>query len=77
MRSAVSIEKWALHHGRKMRDAVVQGSGGKLFAYVNYANGDEGLESMYGYDGWRLDRLRALKGEYDPLGRFSWYAPIG
>jgi hypothetical protein len=59
-----------------MRDAIVQGSGGKLYAYVNYANGEEGLEAMYGYEGWRLDRLRALKGEYDPLGRFSWYAPI-
>jgi hypothetical protein len=73
---AVTIEERALRHGRKMRDAVVQGSGGKLHAYVNYANGEEGLEAMYGYEGWRLDRLRALKGEYDPLGRFSWYAPI-
>lgn len=73
---AVSIEERALRHGRKMRDAVVQGSGGKLHAYVNYANGEEGLEAMYGYEGWRLDRLRKLKGEYDPLGRFSWYAPI-
>ena len=72
-----AVQERAAYHGRKMRDAIVQGNGGKLHAYVNYANGDEGLESMYGYDGWRLDRLRALKGEYDPLGRFSWYAPIG
>lgn len=70
------VQERAAHHGRKMRDAIVQGNGGRLHAYVNYANGDEGLEAMYGYEGWRLDRLRALKGDYDPLGRFSWYAPI-
>lgn len=72
----MTIEERALRHGNKMRDAAVNGNGGKLFAYVNHANGEEGLEAMYGYEGWRLDRLRALKGEYDPLGRFSWYALI-
>ena len=73
---ATSVEERATHHGRKMRDAVVQGNEGRLHAYVNYANGDESLEAMYGYEGWRLDRLRELKGEYDPLGKFSWYAPF-
>jgi hypothetical protein len=74
--AAASIAERAAKHGNKMRDTVVQGSGGKLHAYVNYANGDESLEAMYGYEGWRLDKLRALKDDYDPLGRFSWYAPI-
>ena len=71
-----SIAERAAVHGSKMRNAVAQGNGGKLHAYVNYANGDESLEAMYGYDGWRLDKLRALKDDYDPLKRFSWYAPI-
>ncbi|KAL8371158.1 hypothetical protein RB595_001146 [Gaeumannomyces hyphopodioides] len=44
--------------------------------YVNYANGDESLQSMYGYEPWRLQRLRALKRQYDPHGRFSYYNPI-
>lgn len=44
--------------------------------YVNYAQGDESVESMYGYEPWRLTRLRALKAEYDPMGRFSYYNPI-
>ncbi|KAL4900887.1 hypothetical protein BDW74DRAFT_187971 [Aspergillus multicolor] len=44
--------------------------------YVNYAWGDESLESMYGYESWRLEKLRALKREYDPENRFRFYNPI-
>ncbi|RYP04524.1 hypothetical protein DL764_004386 [Monosporascus ibericus] len=42
-------------------------------AYVNYAHGDEPLESMYGYEPWRLERLRSLKQRYDPHGFFNHY----
>ena len=45
-------------------------------AYVNYANGDEGLQAMYGYEPWRLERLMRLKARYDPRERFSVYNPI-
>jgi len=45
-------------------------------AYVNYAAGDEGLEAMYGYEPWRLERLRHLKTLYDPDNRFAYYNPI-
>ncbi|OQE43750.1 hypothetical protein PENCOP_c003G01409 [Penicillium coprophilum] len=41
--------------------------------YVNYAFGDEPLDSIYGYEPWRLQRLRALKGKYDPHNRFGFY----
>ncbi|KAJ5689703.1 FAD-binding domain-containing protein [Penicillium macrosclerotiorum] len=44
--------------------------------YVNYAAGDESVESMYGYEPWRLQRLRGLKDHYDPENRFSYYNPI-
>ncbi|KAL7755588.1 hypothetical protein ACKLNR_014686 [Fusarium oxysporum f. sp. zingiberi] len=44
--------------------------------YVNYAFGDESAESMYGYESWRLERLRALKGYYDPKERFRFYNQI-
>lgn len=47
-----------------------------MHAYVNYAHGDETLEEVYGYEAWRVARLRALKEKYDPLGRFGFYAPI-
>ncbi|RFU76457.1 fad binding domain-containing [Trichoderma arundinaceum] len=43
--------------------------------YLNYAVGNEPLESIYGYDG-QLPRLRALKSKYDPLNKFRWYNPI-
>ncbi|KAB8235183.1 FAD-binding oxidoreductase [Aspergillus alliaceus] len=44
--------------------------------YVNYAFGDESVESMYGYEPWRLGKLRALKAQYDPENRLSYYNPI-
>ncbi|PYH87796.1 FAD-binding domain-containing protein [Aspergillus ellipticus CBS 707.79] len=44
--------------------------------YVNYANGFESLESTYGYEPWRLERLRGLKAKYDPQNRFRFYEPI-
>ncbi|KAK4120303.1 FAD-binding domain-containing protein [Parathielavia appendiculata] len=44
--------------------------------YVNYASGDESLQAMYGYEPWRLQRLRALKRKYDPENRFRFFAPI-
>jgi hypothetical protein len=73
---AAEVEDRAMGYGREMRDVIVKGSGGELHAYVNYAHGDESLEAMYGYEGWRVERLRALKGEWDPENRFGWYAPI-
>jgi hypothetical protein len=38
--------------------------------YLNYAVGNESLESIYGYESWRLEKLRALKAKYDPFNRF-------
>ncbi|KAL9639612.1 MAG: hypothetical protein Q9204_001022 [Flavoplaca sp. TL-2023a] len=51
-------------------------AGRKPTAYVNYASGYESLEAMYGYEPWRLDRLRELKSQYDPDNKFAWYNPI-
>ena len=44
--------------------------------YVNYAFGDEPLPSIYGYEPWRLQKLRSLKQKYDPNNRFGYYNPI-
>jgi hypothetical protein len=73
---AAEVEGRATGYGKEIREAVVRGSRGELHAYVNYAHGDENLEALYGYEAWRLDRLRALKGQWDPENRFGWYAPI-
>ncbi|RYP28803.1 hypothetical protein DL768_011224 [Monosporascus sp. mg162] len=44
--------------------------------YVNYGHGDESLEAMYGYEPWRLERLRNLKRRYDPHGFFNHYNSV-
>lgn len=62
--------------GRQIRAAMLKGTGLELRAYVNYANGDESQEAVFGYEPWRLQRLRDLKKAYDPLGRFNFYEPI-
>lgn len=50
--------------------------GRELTAYLNYANGDESTEAIYGYESWRLERLWGLKNKYDPQNRFRFYNPI-
>lgn len=47
----------------------------KLYLYMNYAK-VEPVQSYYGYEPWRLQRLQQLKKKYDPLNRFFGYHPI-
>lgn len=53
---------------------------GRLQQYVNYGNSTatmkDPLEALYGYEPWRLERLRSLKQRYDPDNQFRWYQPI-
>ena len=44
--------------------------------YVNYAHGDEPLEAIYGWEPWRLEKLKSLKKQYDPDFKFKFYNPI-
>ncbi|KAI3390594.1 hypothetical protein diail_9111 [Diaporthe ilicicola] len=71
-----SLDGVAADFGTRMRLALLDGSGQPLHAYVNYAHGDESLEALYGYEDWRLWRLRRLKAKYDPFVKFGYYAPI-
>ncbi|KAL8730099.1 MAG: hypothetical protein Q9166_004298 [cf. Caloplaca sp. 2 TL-2023] len=68
----------APQYGHRMRNVFHAGyrPGRPLNTYVNYVYGDESLEQMYWYEGWRLQKLRALKIKWDPFGRFSWFHPI-
>ncbi|KAL8692768.1 MAG: hypothetical protein Q9218_002275 [Villophora microphyllina] len=50
--------------------------GHNVTAYLNYANGDESIEAMYGYESWRLDRLRELQEKYDPSNKFRFFNPF-
>ena len=60
-------------YGTKFRDTL-RGDAPKR-VYTNFANGDEEPSALYG-GAERLDRLKALKGEWDPTGVFGWYNPI-
>ncbi|KAL2286055.1 hypothetical protein FJTKL_07293 [Diaporthe vaccinii] len=71
-----SLDDLAAEFGGRMRNALFNGSGQPLHAYVNYAHGDESLRALYGYEDWRLWRLSRLKAKYDPFGKFGYYAPI-
>jgi hypothetical protein len=66
----------AAAYGEKMRDAIVEGNGTPLNAYVNYAYGTESQEELYGYEPWRQAKLKQLKEGYDPEGRFDFYNAI-
>ncbi|KAK3400789.1 hypothetical protein B0T20DRAFT_459588 [Sordaria brevicollis] len=70
-----TLDREAVKWGEKIRDAAFGGEK-KKSVYVNYAKGSESVQQMYGYEGWRVERLRQLKRKYDPRGRFSFYAPI-
>lgn len=63
--------------GNQIRNILYKASGEtSLNTYVNYAYGDETAKSWYGDETWRQSRLQCLKEDYDPSGKFSFYAPI-
>ncbi|KAL8639487.1 MAG: hypothetical protein Q9226_008865 [Calogaya cf. arnoldii] len=64
-------------YGRLARQLFVEGAHPLRFnAYSNYANGDETLEQLYGYEPWRLEKLKMLKRKWDPERRFRFFNPI-
>ncbi|KAI1655194.1 FAD binding domain-containing protein [Daldinia decipiens] len=72
---APAADAWA----RSLRDEVIkpEHSGYDIESvYMNYAHGNEKLEAMYGYEPWRLERLRSLKRRYDPKGFFNFYNSV-
>lgn len=71
-----SLDDVAASYGKRIRAAMVEGSAQPFHGYVNYALGDESLEAFYGYEPWRVEKLRKIKEEYDPFDRFRFYAPI-
>lgn len=57
--------------GQDIRNDFVETSGySNLTVYVNYAHGDESLESIYGAD--KLPALASLKKEWDPHNAFRY-----
>ncbi|KAL4871076.1 hypothetical protein BDV12DRAFT_183971 [Aspergillus spectabilis] len=65
--STYELELQADEFGNRLRDILLKGTGSdELHAYINYAAGNEGPRSWYGYEPWRLEKLEALKKKYDP-----------
>ncbi|RYP92061.1 hypothetical protein DL770_001839 [Monosporascus sp. CRB-9-2] len=73
-----TIDPLAQAFGQKLRDYLLEGSDdpSRLRAYVNYANGDESVQEVYGWEEWRLEKLRKLKAQWDPENRMRYYVPI-
>ncbi|KAL8780238.1 MAG: hypothetical protein Q9213_006560 [Squamulea squamosa] len=72
-----SIEDAAWKWAKEVTDQWNDGQPGRpVNTYVNYANGFEPVEQIYGHEAWRLERLRGLKAKYDPENRFRYYNPI-
>ncbi|KAM0332090.1 hypothetical protein ACHAQA_002361 [Verticillium albo-atrum] len=71
------LDQKAADLGNQLRQIIQDGTGREeLHTYVNYAFGNEEPKNWYGSEGWRQERLQALKDKYDPQGKFSFYAPI-
>ncbi|KAL8638721.1 MAG: hypothetical protein Q9228_004148 [Teloschistes exilis] len=73
-----NLEHEAEEWGSQARALVQSGvtNGRPYSAYINYAHGDESLEAVYGYEPWRLEKLRKLKKSWDPENKFRFYNPI-
>ncbi|WQF81920.1 Putative berberine/berberine, FAD-binding domain, PCMH-type, FAD-binding, type PCMH, subdomain 1 [Colletotrichum destructivum] len=68
------------HLDRWKREFIATSGYGRLQQYVNYGNTTSSMrdppEALYGYEPWRLEKLRALKRQYDPENVFRWYQPL-
>ncbi|GAP83928.1 putative 6-hydroxy-d-nicotine oxidase [Rosellinia necatrix] len=73
-----TIDPIAEEFGKTLRGFLLEGSDDPehLRAYVNYANGDEPLEAVYGWEDWRLQKLKALKRQFDPKNAMKYYVPF-
>ncbi|KAH8588215.1 FAD-binding domain-containing protein [Bisporella sp. PMI_857] len=71
-----SLDAFATEWADQTLELFRKGSGVPTATYVNYAEGNEPIEQMYGREPWRLKKLRSLKAQYDPFGRFNYYNPI-
>lgn len=71
------VHKAANALGEELRGIIHAGTGREnLRSYVNYAFPNDTPRRWYGYDKWRLAKLKKLKQKYDPAGKFSFFGPI-
>ncbi|KFA46213.1 hypothetical protein S40293_07182 [Stachybotrys chartarum IBT 40293] len=70
-----AADAWAVEWRNRLARPEVSGYD-ELHVYQNYANDDEPLSALYGFDDARHKRLTALKKKYDPRGHFDGYHAI-
>ncbi|KAI0915159.1 FAD-binding domain-containing protein [Ustulina deusta] len=72
------VDPLADKYGRALRQILLDASDDPehLRAYVNYAHGDEDPREVYGWEDWRLQKLRELKARWDPENKMRYYVPI-
>ncbi|OLN92085.1 6-hydroxy-D-nicotine oxidase 2 [Colletotrichum chlorophyti] len=79
-RNSEHREPFEAHLDRWKKEFIATSGYGRLQQYVNYGNTTSTMrdppEALYGYETWRLERLRALKRKYDPENIFRWYQPL-
>ncbi|KAM0157139.1 hypothetical protein ACHAQE_006119 [Botrytis cinerea] len=73
-----NIDPIAKEFGEKRRKYLLDGSEDPehLRAYVNYTDGDESLQAIYGWETWRLEKLKKLKAQWNPKNAMRYYVPI-
>ncbi|KAF7886229.1 hypothetical protein EAF00_010332 [Botryotinia globosa] len=73
-----NVDLIAKEFGEKLRKYLLDGSEDPehLRAYVNYADGDESLQAIDGWETWRLEKLKKLKAQWDPKNTMRYYVPI-
>lgn len=73
-------EEFEGHLDKWKREFISKSGYGRLQQYVNYGNTTSTMqdppEALYGYESWRLEKLRSLKKQYDPENIFRWYQPL-
>lgn len=72
------IDPLAQKYGKALRQILLDASDEpeRLRAYVNYAHGDEDLREVYGWEDWRISKLRELKAKWDPENKMRYYVPL-
>ncbi|KAI1822817.1 FAD-binding domain-containing protein [Xylaria intraflava] len=73
-----AIDPIARELSKKLQKYLLDGSDdpAHLRAYVNYVDDEEPLPAVYGWEDWRLEKLRKLKSQWDPENRMRFYVPI-
>ncbi|TGO81081.1 hypothetical protein BPOR_1368g00010 [Botrytis porri] len=73
-----NIDPVAKEFGEKLRKYLLDGSEDPehLHAYVNYADGDESLQAIYGWETWRWEKLKKLKAQWEPKNTMRYHVHI-